>query len=164
MFILEPHITKTKTGWNGPESDFEGKVVNVHLRNGDVVLVNRQPTLHKPSIMAHLVRVLPELKTFRMHYANCSTYNADFDGDEMNVHLPQDEVSRAEAFSIVDANKQYIVPTSGDPIRGLIQDPIISAVLLTKKETFLTRDEYNQLLYSCCVSSVAPSSQVSKFG
>ncbi|KAJ0965988.1 hypothetical protein J5N97_027126 [Dioscorea zingiberensis] len=128
MFILEPHITKTKTGWKGPESDFEGKVVNVHLRNGDVVLVNRQPTLHKPSIMAHLVRVLPELKTFRMHYANCSTYNADFDGDEMNVHLPQDEVSRAEAFSIVDANKQYIVPTSGDPIRGLIQDPIISAV------------------------------------
>ncbi|KAJ0988153.1 hypothetical protein J5N97_006509 [Dioscorea zingiberensis] len=148
----------------GPESDFEGKIVNVHLRNGDVVLVNRQPTLHKPSMMAHIVRVLPELKTFRMHYANCSTYNADFDGDEMNVHLPQDEVSRAEAFSIVDANKQYIVPTSGDPIRGLIQDHIISAVLLTKKDTFLTRDEYNQLLYSCCVPSVAPSSQVSKLG
>lgn len=51
----------------------------------------------------------------------CSTYNADFDGDEMNVHFPQDEISRAEAINIVNANKQYIVPTSGDPIRGLIQ-------------------------------------------
>ncbi|KAH7684295.1 DNA-directed RNA polymerase protein [Dioscorea alata] len=148
----------------GPETDFEGKIVNVHLRNGDVVLVNRQPTLHKPSMMAHIVRVLPELKTFRMHYANCSTYNADFDGDEMNVHLPQDEVSRAEAFGIVDANKQYIVPTSGDPIRGLIQDHIVSAVLLTRKDMFLTRDEYNQLLYACCVPIAASSSQVSKFG
>lgn len=51
----------------------------------------------------------------------CSTYNADFDGDEMNVHLPQDEISRAEALNIADANQQYVVPTSGNPIRGLIQ-------------------------------------------
>lgn len=50
-----------------------------------------------------------------------STYNADFDGDEMNVHLPQDEVSRAEAYNIVNANNQYIVPTRGDTVRGLIQ-------------------------------------------
>lgn len=59
--------------------------------------------------------------TFALKFSHDSTYNADFDGDEMNVHLPQDEVSRAEAFGIVDANKQCIVPTSGDPIRGLIQ-------------------------------------------
>jgi hypothetical protein len=51
----------------------------------------------------------------------CSTYNADFDGDEMNVHFPQEELGRAEAYEIVNADQQYVVPTSGDPIRGLIQ-------------------------------------------
>lgn len=137
----------------GPESEFEGKVVYRHLKDGDIVLVNRQPTLHKPSMMAHIVRVLEKEKTLRMHYANCSTYNADFDGDEMNVHLPQDEISRAEAINIVNANKQYIVPTNGEPIRGLIQDHIISAVLLTMKDTFLTRDEYHELLCACVPST-----------
>ena len=54
-----------------------------------VLLVNRQPTLHKPGIMAHKARVLQQDKVIRMHYANCNTYNADFDGDEMNLHFPQ---------------------------------------------------------------------------
>lgn len=135
------------------DNEFEGKIVYRHLQDGDIVLVNRQPTLHKPSIMAHVVRVLKGEKTLRMHYANCSTYNADFDGDEMNVHFPQDEISRAEAYNIVNANNQYIVPSRGDPIRGLIQDHIVSAVLLTKKDTFLTREQYNQLLYSSGLSS-----------
>lgn len=63
------------------------KSVYRHMTNGDVLLVNRQPTLHKPSIMAHIARILPKEQTIRMHYANCNTYNADFDGDEMNLHL-----------------------------------------------------------------------------
>lgn len=59
-----------------------------------LLLNNSQPTLHKPGIMAHRARVLrnPKQQTIRMHYANCNTYNADFDGDEMNCHFPQDEV------------------------------------------------------------------------
>ncbi|XP_011652120.1 DNA-directed RNA polymerase I subunit 1 isoform X1 [Cucumis sativus] len=147
--------------------EFEGKIVNRHLQDGDIVLVNRQPTLHKPSIMAHVVRVLKGEKTIRMHYANCSTYNADFDGDEMNVHFPQDEISRAEAYNIVNANNQYVKPTSGEPIRALIQDHIISAVLLTKKDTFLNFDEFSQLLYSsgistskACASSEKPGQKI----
>jgi DNA-directed RNA polymerase I subunit RPA1 len=103
--------------------------------------------------MAHQARVLKGEKTLRLHYANCSTYNADFDGDEMNVHFPQEELGRAEAYEIVNADQQYVVPTSGDPIRGLIQDHICSATLLTKRDTFLTREEYQQLVYSACVSS-----------
>ncbi|XP_051116199.1 DNA-directed RNA polymerase I subunit 1 [Andrographis paniculata] len=135
----------SQSGKNGLE--FEGKIVCRHLQDGDVVLVNRQPTLHKPSIMAHVVRVLKGEKTIRMHYANCSSYNADFDGDEINVHFPQDEISRAEAYNIVNANEQYIVPTKGDTVRGLIQDHIVGAVLLTMKNTFLNRSEFSQLLY-----------------
>ncbi|CAJ2654112.1 unnamed protein product [Trifolium pratense] len=134
------------------DQEFEGKIVYRHLKDGDVVLVNRQPTLHKPSIMAHVVRVLKGEKTVRMHYANCSTYNADFDGDEINVHFPQDEISRAEAYNIVNANNQYMKPTSGEPLRALIQDHIVSAALLTKKDTFLSCEQFNQLLYSSGVS------------
>ncbi|KAE9596846.1 putative DNA-directed RNA polymerase [Lupinus albus] len=146
------------------DHEFEGKVVYRHLKDGDIVLVNRQPTLHKPSIMAHIVRVLKGEKTVRMHYANCSTYNADFDGDEINVHFPQDEISRAEAYNIVNANNQYVKPTSGDPIRALIQDHIVSAALLTKKDTFLRCEEFNQLLYSSGVSMAGMGSFYGKSG
>jgi DNA-directed RNA polymerase I subunit RPA1 len=113
-------------------------------------------------MMAHVVRVLPGEKTIRMHYANCSTYNADFDGDEMNVHFPQDEISRAEAINIVDANKQYIGPRSGEAVRGLIQDHIVGAVLLTKPDTLLSREEYSQLVYGSCVSSTCSPCQSGK--
>ncbi|KAI4319607.1 hypothetical protein MLD38_033187 [Melastoma candidum] len=130
------------------EYESDSKIVYRHIRDGDIVLVNRQPTLHKPSIMAHVVRVLKGEKTLRMHYANCSTYNADFDGDEMNVHFPQDDISRAEAYNIVNANKQYVKPTNGFPIRALIQDHVVSAAILTKKDTFLSYNEFVQLFYS----------------
>lgn len=114
-----------------------GKIVYRHLLSGDPLLVNRQPTLHKPSIMAHIARVLPKEQTIRMHYANCKSYNADFDGDEINVHLPQSYTGFAEAYEIAATHRQYIVPTSGAPIRGLIQDFIISGAYLTCKDTFL---------------------------
>ena len=125
------------------------KKVHRHLNNGDIVLMNRQPTLHKPSIMGHRARILPGEKTIRMHYANCNTYNADFDGDEMNMHFPQNEIARAEALQIADTDHQYLSATSGKPLRGLIQDHISMGVWLTNKDTFFNREDYQQLLYSC---------------
>ncbi|KAH0537716.1 hypothetical protein FGG08_005523 [Glutinoglossum americanum] len=130
-------------------SGARGKKVHRHLNNGDIVLMNRQPTLHKPSIMGHRARVLPGEKTIRMHYANCNTYNADFDGDEMNMHFPQNEIARAEALQIADTDHQYLVATSGKPLRGLIQDHISMGVWLTNRDTFFNRENYQQLLYSC---------------
>ena len=126
-----------------------GQTVLRHMQNGDILLVNRQPTLHKPSIMAHRAKILPKEKTFRLHYSNCSSYNADFDGDEMNVHFLQDQISRGEGYNISNTSNQYIVPTDGKPIRGLLQDSIDSNVYLTKKDTFFTREEYYELLYCC---------------
>ncbi|CCJ29287.1 unnamed protein product [Pneumocystis jirovecii] len=82
-----------------------------------------------------------------MHYANCNTYNADFDGDEMNMHLPQNENARTEALLIADTDSQYLVPTSGAPLRGLIQDHVVTGVWMTKKDTFFTKEQYQQLLY-----------------
>ena len=134
---------------NTSVSGARNKKVHRHLANGDVVLMNRQPTLHKPSIMGHRARILPGEKTLRMHYANCNTYNADFDGDEMNMHFPQNEIARAEALQIADTDHQYLVATSGKPLRGLIQDHISMGVWLTNKDIFFNREEYQQLLYSC---------------
>jgi DNA-directed RNA polymerase I subunit RPA1 len=113
-----------------------------------------QPTLHKPGIMAHRVRVLhnPTQKTIRMHYANCNTYNADFDGDEMNCHFPQNDLARAEAQYIAQTDLQYIVPTDGSPLRGLIQDHVVGGVKMTKKDTFFKRWEYQQLLFAALSS------------
>ncbi|KAJ7129444.1 hypothetical protein C8R44DRAFT_776823 [Mycena epipterygia] len=120
------------------------KKVYRHLRDGDILILNRQPTLHKPSMMAHKARVLKGEKTIRMHYAN---WSPDFDGDEMNIHFPQNQVSRAEAEMIANTDNQYLVPTSGNPLRGLIQDHVVAGVWMTSQDAFFTREEYFQLLY-----------------
>ena len=134
---------------NNSASGARNKKVHRHLTNGDVVLMNRQPTLHKPSIMGHRAKVLPGEKTIRMHYANCNTYNADFDGDEMNMHFPQTEIARAEALQIADTDHQYLVATSGKPLRGLIQDHISVSVWMCNRDTFFDRATYQQLIYNC---------------
>lgn len=133
---------------NASMTGSRSKKVHRHLTNGDIVIMNRQPTLHKPSMMAHRAKVLPGEKTIRMHYANCNSYNADFDGDEMNMHFPQNEIARAESLQIADTDHQYLSATAGEPLRGLIQDHISVGVWLTCQDTFFTREEYQELLYS----------------
>ncbi|XP_046578101.1 DNA-directed RNA polymerase I subunit RPA1-like [Haliotis rubra] len=124
------------------------KIVYRHLKNGDYMLLNRQPTLHRPSIQAHRVRVLPGQKTLRLHYANCKAYNADFDGDEMNAHLPQSELARSEAMALAATDNQYLVPKDGTPLAGLIQDHMVSGVSLTVRGRFFDKADYFQLLFS----------------
>ncbi|XP_071116955.1 DNA-directed RNA polymerase I subunit RPA1-like [Haliotis cracherodii] len=124
------------------------KIVYRHLKNGDYMLLNRQPTLHRPSIQAHRVRVLPGQKTLRLHYANCKAYNADFDGDEMNAHLPQSELARAEAMALAGTDNQYLVPKDGTPLAGLIQDHMVSGVSLTVRGRFFDKADYFQLLFA----------------
>lgn len=141
------HSLLAPSSWRMKRS--RNKKVYRHLTTGDVVLMNRQPTLHKPSIMGHRARVLPGERTIRMHYANCNTYNADFDGDEMNLHFPQNEIARAEAMQLADTDHQYLVATSGKPLRGLIQDHISMGTWFTSRDTFFDEDDYHQLLYSC---------------
>jgi len=126
-----------------------GKVVYRTMTDGDFMLTNRQPTLHKPGMMGHRARIMRAERTIRFHYANCSTFNADFDGDEINLHFPQDHLGRAEGYDIVHADQQFFVPTDGKPLRGLIQDHIVAGTLLTMKDRFMTRVEYCQLVYEC---------------
>ncbi|MBZ3870003.1 DNA-directed RNA polymerase I subunit RPA1 [Sciurus carolinensis] len=123
------------------------KIVCRHVRNGDVLLLNRQPTLHRPSIQAHHARILPGEKVLRLHYANCKAYNADFDGDEMNAHFPQSELGRAEAHVLACTDQQYLVPKDGQPLAGLIQDHMVSGANMTTRGCFFTREQYVELLY-----------------
>ncbi|KAJ1874531.1 hypothetical protein LPJ55_001391 [Coemansia sp. RSA 990] len=123
------------------------KKVYRHLRNGDMVVMNRQPTLHRASMAGMRARVLPGERTLRFHYLNCNQFNSDFDGDEMNMHFPQSESARSELRNIMDADNTYLNPTDGGPLRGLIQDSVDGGVILTNRDTFLTRSEYQELVY-----------------
>ena len=122
-----------------------GYIVERHLTNGDIVLFNRQPSLHRISMMAHRVRVLPG-RTFRLNLLVCPPYNADFDGDEMNLHVPQSEEAIAEAKEIMLVQKNVLTPRYGGPIIGAGQDYISGAYLLTVKTTLLTREEVMEVL------------------
>lgn len=86
-----------------------GYIVERHLQDGDYVLFNRQPSLHKMSIMGHRVKVLP-YSTFRMNLSVTTPYNADFDGDEMNMHVPQSLEAMAEIKEIMAVPKQILAP------------------------------------------------------
>jgi len=127
----------------------EGYIVDRHLVDGDIALFNRQPSLHRMSMMCHLVKVLPG-KTFRLNPSVCNPYNADFDGDEMNLHIPQNEEARAEAKILMLVETQIISPRYGLSVVGCIHDAITGNYLLTK-ELVLSRNEAVDLLYSCGV-------------
>ena len=107
-----------------------GWTVERHLTDGDVVLFNRQPSLHRMSMMAHEVVVMP-YKTFRLNTTVCPPYNADFDGDEMNMHVVQSEEALAEADVLMKVQEHILSPRFGGPIIGAIQDHISGTYLLT---------------------------------
>jgi DNA-directed RNA polymerase subunit A' len=122
-----------------------GFIVERHLMDGDTVVFNRQPSLHRMSIMAHSVKVLPH-KTFRLHLCVCPPYNADFDGDEMNLHVPQSGEAQTEAALLMKVQDQILSPRYGGPIIGATKDFITAAYVLTNKMTRLTEGEVYRIL------------------
>lgn len=114
------------------------KVVR-HIRNGDYVLFNRQPSLHKMSIMGHRIRIM-HYSTFRLNLSVTSPYNADFDGDEMNLHVPQTEMTRAEVMELMLVPKCIVSPQGNKPVMGIVQDTLLGCMLFTYRDTFLERD------------------------
>ena len=122
-----------------------GDIVNRNLQNNDVVLFNRQPSLHKMSMMAHKVKVLP-YKTFRLNVSVTTPYNADFDGDEMNMHVPQSLQTAIELEQLASVETQIITPAQHKPIIGLVQDSIIGSYLFTRYDNYLTQREILDLL------------------
>ncbi|BFZ54625.1 DNA-directed RNA polymerase II core subunit rpo21 [Savitreella phatthalungensis] len=115
-----------------------GWVVERHLQTGDVVIFNRQPSLHKMSMMGHRVRVMP-YSTFRLNLSVTSPYNADFDGDEMNLHVPQSEETRAEITEICMVPKQILAPQANKPCMGIVQDALCGIRKFTLRDTFMSK-------------------------
>lgn len=148
-YIIRPDGRKKKiTDENANEIAEEiekGYSVERHLKDGDIVIFNRQPSLHRMSIMAHKVRITP-WRTFTLNLCVCAPYNADFDGDEMNLHVPQTVEALTEAELLMLAEKHIRSPRFGGPIIGCIQDHISGNCLLTKKWTKLSREKAVQYL------------------
>ena len=122
-----------------------GWIVERHLTDGDIVLFNRQPSLHRMSMMGHLVKVMP-YRTFRFNLAVCPPYNADFDGDEMNLHVLQSEEARAEAKILMLVQEHVLSPRFGGPVMGAIHDHITAMFLLTHKNPKFTKEETLHIL------------------
>ncbi|CAK7896024.1 DNA-directed RNA polymerase III subunit RPC1 [[Candida] anglica] len=122
-----------------------GDVVERHIEDGDVVLFNRQPSLHRLSILSHYAKIRP-WRTFRLNECVCTPYNADFDGDEMNLHVPQTEEARAEAINLMGVKNNLLTPKSGEPIIAATQDFITGSYLISHKDTFFDRATLVQLL------------------
>jgi len=140
-----------------------GWVVERHLLNGDIVLFNRQPSLHRMSMMGHKIRILPG-KTFRVHPAVCIPYNADFDGDEMNLHLPQTPEARSEAENLLLLENQIITPRYGLSIIGEEEDTLMGIYFLTQGNTYLTRREACDYLIASGIDKPLPTPEKKEKG
>jgi len=133
-----------------------GYTVEKQLEDGDWALFNRQPSLHRMSLMGHKVRVMPH-KTFRMNLAVCPAYNADFDGDEMNLHVPQTQEAQAETKSLTRVSTQIRSPRFSGPIIGCDKDHISGLYVLTHKDKKFSRKEAIELVRFCDKEIEIPS-------
>ncbi|CCM03706.1 uncharacterized protein FIBRA_05852 [Fibroporia radiculosa] len=122
-----------------------GWIVERHLRDGDFVLFNRQPSLHKMSMMSHRVKLMP-YSTFRLNLSVTPPYNADFDGDEMNMHVPQSEETRAELSQIAWVPRQIISPQANKPVMAIVQDTLCGIRKFTLRDTFLDWNQVQNIL------------------
>jgi DNA-directed RNA polymerase subunit A' len=150
VYVIRPDESRKKVDeTNREEISKEVEVgfkVERKLQNGDIVLFNRQPSLHRLSMLAHSVRVMPG-KTFRINPIVCKPYNADFDGDEMNVHVPQTEEGKTEARELMYVRDQVISPRYGAPVIIMDEDGVSGTFVLTMKTTEFSREEAMQYFF-----------------
>ena len=153
-YVVRPDGRRKKIGDDNKEQILEelepGFTIERHLMDGDIALFNRQPSLHRMSMMAHKIKVLPGL-TLRLNPAVCSPYNADFDGDEMNLHIPQTPEARAEAEILLQVQTQIISPRYGLSVIGCNQDSVAGNYILTKGLNF-DRKEAIDILFKIGVT------------
>ena len=138
-----------------------GWYVERYLQDDDIVVFNRQPSLHKMSMMGHRVKLTSQL-TFNLALAVTGVYNADFDGDEMNLHVvgaqSHDWNARAEAMELMGVNQQILSAQSNRPCMNLVQDGLLGVYLLSQRNVFLTKPQWCQLWmcvkYRCVTTGV----------
>jgi DNA-directed RNA polymerase II subunit RPB1 len=125
----------------------DGDIVHRHMMDGDAILFNRQPTLHRMSMMCHIARIMKRGDTFRMNVADTKPYNADFDGDEMNLHMPQDPEAESELRNLAAVPYQIVSPANNSSIIGIYQDSMLGCYQFTRPEIqFTPREAMNILM------------------
>jgi len=122
-----------------------GWKVERHIVDGDLIIFNRQPSLHKESMMGHRVKVMP-YSTFRLNLSVTSPYNADFDGDEMNLHVPQSHETRAEVMNLCAVPLNIVSPQKNGPLMGIVQDTMAGIYLITRRDVMLDREQVMNIL------------------
>jgi DNA-directed RNA polymerase II subunit RPB1 len=122
-----------------------GWVVERHILDGDYIIFNRQPSLHKESMMGHRVKVMP-FSTFRLNLSVTTPYNADFDGDEMNLHVPQSQETRAEVQELCAVPLNIVSPQRNGPLMGIVQDSLCGIFKMCRRDNFLTKDQVMNIL------------------
>eukprot|EP01064_Diplonema_japonicum_P029593 TRINITY_DN4831_c0_g1_i4.p1 TRINITY_DN4831_c0_g1~~TRINITY_DN4831_c0_g1_i4.p1 ORF type:complete len:1925 (+),score=433.43 TRINITY_DN4831_c0_g1_i4:149-5776(+) len=140
-FVIRPDGTRINLAFAKRRAELTlqpGYIVERHVLTNDVVLFNRQPTLHRMSMMGHRVRVMP-FCTFRLNLSATSPYNADFDGDEMNLHVPQSVLTKAELQEFMMVPKNIISPKSNSPVMGIVQDSLLGIHVVTRRSCFFDK-------------------------
>jgi DNA-directed RNA polymerase II subunit RPB1 len=141
-----------------------GDTVHRHLVDGDPCLFNRQPTLHKMSMMTHKIVILP-YSTFRLNVTVCQPYNADFDGDEMNMHVPQSLQTQTELEKISLVHENLISPGNSKPSIEIVQDSLVGSYLLTIKDNLLNESQmYNYMMFDKKFNGKLPEPELKKNG
>mmetsp|Transcript_37573 Transcript_37573/g.94225 ORF Transcript_37573/g.94225 Transcript_37573/m.94225 type:complete len:753 (+) Transcript_37573:120-2378(+) len=136
ILLKEKKYLEIKTGYK----------IERHLKNNDIILFNRQPSLHRISIMAHRTKIIPG-KTLKINECVCKPYNADFDGDEMNIHIPQTQKARAECISLLNPAINTNSPGTGESMIAATQDFLSASFLLTSKNQFFSHDQIGKILH-----------------
>lgn len=157
VYVTKPNgLRKKVTELNKKEITDEleaGSKVERVLQDGDIVLFNRQPSLHRLSMLAHEVKVMPN-KAIRLNPMVCKPYNADFDGDEMNIHVPQTQEGISEARELMYVENQIVSPRNGQPVIGGQEDDMTGLFILTMDQTEFTREEAMHFLYKLGITEL----------
>lgn len=137
-------IQKASTGMvhhvTGEHSSLIIEIGDVLVRDvvtGDLGFLNRAPSLERSSIGVHRIVVLndPSIHTFQLNVIACAWYNADFDGDQMNLWVPHTEMSHVEAETLSSVSNWFISTKSSTPVPGQVQDSNIGSFELTRSFT-----------------------------
>jgi DNA-directed RNA polymerase subunit A' len=157
VYVTKPNGLRKKVGeLNKKEVTDElevGSKVERTLQDGDIVLFNRQPSLHRLSMLAHEVKVVPN-KAIRMNPMVCKPYNADFDGDEMNLHVPQTQEGMSEARELMYVENQVVSPRNGNPVIVGQEDDLTGLFVLTMDQTQFTKEEAMNYLYQMGITDL----------
>tara|TARA_B100000902_G_C27322445_1_gene925659 strand:- start:2188 stop:6489 length:4302 start_codon:yes stop_codon:yes gene_type:complete len=122
-----------------------GDIVLRHLIDGDYVLMNRQPTLHKKSFMGHKVKIMDGY-SFKLNVNVTEPYNADFDGDEMNLHCPQTISTLTEVIELAGLKNQNMSGASNSPAIAFVQDNVLAAYMMTTNQNAFSQREFMNVI------------------